>query len=211
MVRSASEYLFLTSQDSFPEEAFQECYAMKHEEELCVRDEMRVTRSEKTGRLESEATTSCLGDKIDQCSVYTLGQDAREREVKDGVELMDTVMAENSVTEDKDEREDKDEMEDKDDREEKDEREDKDDREEKDEREDKDEREEKDERENKDDREVKNNVDKKLWNAILCGLRKKTRNLKLLPDKLWRVISIVGQNTEILLNNINSYNVSFGI
>ena len=57
----------------------------------------------------------------------------------------------------------------------------------------------------------KNNVDKKLWNAILCGLRKKTRNLKLLLDKLWRVISIVGQNTEIFLNNVNSYNASFGI
>ena len=57
----------------------------------------------------------------------------------------------------------------------------------------------------------KNNVDKKLWNAILCGLRKKTRNLKLLLDKLWHVISIAGQNTEIFLNNINSYNVSFGI
>ncbi len=57
----------------------------------------------------------------------------------------------------------------------------------------------------------KNNVDKKLWNAILCGLRKKTRNLKLLLDKLWRVIFIVGQNTEIILNNINSYNVSFGM
>ncbi len=52
----------------------------------------------------------------------------------------------------------------------------------------------------------KNNVDKKLWNAILCGLRKKTRNLNLLLDKLWRLISIVGQNTEIFLNNINSYN-----
>ncbi len=57
----------------------------------------------------------------------------------------------------------------------------------------------------------KNNADKKLWNAILRGLKKKTRNLKLLLDKVWRVISIVGQNTEIFLNNINSYNVSFGI
>ncbi len=44
-------------------------------------------------------------DSIDQCTVYTLGQDAREtegtrenknlREAKDRVELMDTVMAEN--------------------------------------------------------------------------------------------------------------------
>ncbi len=57
---------------------------------------------------------------------------------------------------------------------------------------------------------IKNNVDKKLWSAIIRGLRKKTRNFKLLLDKLWRVISIVGQNTEIFLNNINSYNVSFG-
>ncbi len=56
----------------------------------------------------------------------------------------------------------------------------------------------------------KNNVDKKLWNAIICVLRKKTRNLKVMLDKLWRVISIVGQNTETILN-INSYNVSFGI
>ncbi len=34
------------------------------------------------------------------------------------------------------------------------------------------------------------------------------RDLKLLVDKLWHVISIVGQNTETALNNINSYNVS---
>ncbi len=46
------------------------------------------------------------------------------------------------------------------------------------------------------------NVDKKLWNAILRGLRRKTRNLELLLDKLWHVISIVGQNTEIFLNYI---------
>ncbi len=39
----------------------------------------------------------------------------------------------------------------------------------------------------------KNNVDKKVWNAILCGLRKKTNNLKLLLNKLWHVISIVKQ------------------
>ena len=65
MVRSASEYLFLPPQDSFPEEAFQECNAMKHEEELCIRNEMKVTRSEKTGRLDmSEAT---LGDNVDHC------------------------------------------------------------------------------------------------------------------------------------------------
>ena len=51
-------------QDSFPEEAFQECYAMKHEEVLCVMDEMKVTRSEKTGRLNmSEATPSCIGQR----------------------------------------------------------------------------------------------------------------------------------------------------
>ena len=56
----------------------------------------------------------------------------------------------------------------------------------------------------------KNNVDRKLWDAM-CGLRKKTRNLKAMLDKRWRVISIIGQNTEIFLNNINSYNVSFGI
>ncbi len=102
---TASEYLFLPLQDSFPEEAFQEYYAaMKHEEKLCVRDEMDVTRSEKTDRLNiSEATPSCLGDNVDQCTVCTLGQDAREmevtreeknfREVKDGVGLIDTVMA----------------------------------------------------------------------------------------------------------------------
>ncbi len=100
-MRSASEYLFLPLQDSFPEEAFQEYYAaMKHEEKLCVRDEMDVTRSEKTM---SEATPSCLGDNVDQCTVCTLGQDAREMEVtreeknfsevKDGVGLIDTVMA----------------------------------------------------------------------------------------------------------------------
>ncbi len=102
MVRSASEYLFLVPLDSFPEEAFQEYYAaMKHEEELCVRDEMKVTRPEKTGRFNmSEATPSCLGDNIDQCTVYTLGQDARKmegtREEKnlreEKVVLMDTVM-----------------------------------------------------------------------------------------------------------------------
>ena len=74
---------------------------MKNEEELQVWDEMEVTRSEKTGRLDkSEATPSCLGDNIDPCTVYTLEQDAREiegtreeknlGEVKDGVELMDT-------------------------------------------------------------------------------------------------------------------------
>ncbi len=50
----------------------------------------------------SEAT---LGDNVDQCTVYALGQDAGEmegtseeknlREAKDGVELMDIVMAEN--------------------------------------------------------------------------------------------------------------------
>ena len=28
----------------------------------------------------------------------------------------------------------------------------------------------------------KNKVDKKLWNAILCGLKNKTRNLKLHLD-----------------------------
>ncbi len=83
MVRSASEYLFLPPQDSFPEEAYEECYAMKDEEELRVQDEMEVTRSEKTGRLDmSEATPSCLGDNIDQCTVYTVGQDAREMEGK---------------------------------------------------------------------------------------------------------------------------------
>ncbi len=80
MVHSASEYLFLRPQDSFPKEAFQECYAMNHEEELCVRDEMEFTRLEKIDRLDmSEATPSCLGDK-DQCTVYTLGQDVRELE-----------------------------------------------------------------------------------------------------------------------------------
>ncbi len=78
---------------------------MKHEEELGVQDEMEATRSEKTDRLDmSEATPSYLGDNVDQCTVYTLGQDVREmegtreekklREVKDGVELMDTVMKE---------------------------------------------------------------------------------------------------------------------
>ncbi len=43
MVRSASEYLFLPPQDSFPEEVFQECCAMRHEEQLHVQDEMEVT------------------------------------------------------------------------------------------------------------------------------------------------------------------------
>ena len=38
-----------------------------------------------------------------------------------------------------------------------------------------------------------NNTNKKLWNAILCGLRKNTRKLKLLLYKLWYVISIVGK------------------
>ncbi len=51
----------------------------------------------------------------------------------------------------------------------------------------------------------KNNVDKKLWNAIMRGLRKNKRNLNLLLDKLWRMISIVGQNTETFLNNINQF------
>ncbi len=42
MGRSAL-YLFLPPQESFPEGAFlQEGYAMKHEEELLVRDEMEV-------------------------------------------------------------------------------------------------------------------------------------------------------------------------
>ncbi len=54
---------------------------MEHEEELCVRDEMEVTRSEKTDRLDkTEATPSCLGDNLDQCTVYILEQDAREME-----------------------------------------------------------------------------------------------------------------------------------
>ncbi len=110
MVCSASEYLFLPCQESFLEEAFLQCYSMKHEEELCIRDKMHVTRSEKTDRLGmSEATPSCLGDNIDQCTLYTLGHDAREmkgtreeknlKESKDGVQLMNTVMAENSVME----------------------------------------------------------------------------------------------------------------
>ncbi len=45
---------------------------MEHEEELCVQDEMEVTRSEKTDRLDkTEATPSCLGDNVDQCTIYT--------------------------------------------------------------------------------------------------------------------------------------------
>ncbi len=47
----------------------------------------------------------------------------------------------------------------------------------------------------------KNNVDKKLW-------RKKTR---IFLSKIWSVASIVGQYTEIILTNLKSYNVSFGI
>ncbi len=43
---------------------------MKHEEELCIRDEREVTRSAKTDRLDMiEATPSCLGDNVDQCTV----------------------------------------------------------------------------------------------------------------------------------------------
>ncbi len=161
MVRSASEYLFLQSQDSFPEEAFQECYAMKHEEELRVQDEMEVTRSEKTdcNNLNmGEGTPSCLGDNVEQCTVYTLGQDVRKmegtreeknlREAKNEVVLMDTLMAENNVTEARDVREDKDK------REEKDKREDKDEREEKDESEE-------DEREDIDEREVERRIGKR--------------------------------------------------
>ncbi len=71
MVHSALEYLFLPSQDSFPEEAFQECYAMKHEEKLRVQDEMEVTRSDCNLDM-GESTPSCLGDIVDQCTVYTL-------------------------------------------------------------------------------------------------------------------------------------------
>ncbi len=81
MVYFSSEYLFLPPQDSFLEEAFQECYAMKHEEELCVMDEMKVTRSEKTGRLNmSEATPSCLRQRRSVYCVHTWTQDAREIE-----------------------------------------------------------------------------------------------------------------------------------
>ncbi len=124
-------------QDSSAEEAFQECYALKHEEELRVQDEMEIIRSEKTSM--SEGTPSCLGDNIDKCTVYTIGQDAGEkkctreeknlREANGGIELMDTLMAEYIVTEARDVREDKHEREEKNEREEKDEKEDKDERE----------------------------------------------------------------------------------
>ncbi len=53
---------------------------MNQEEELRVQDEMKVTRSDKTGRLDmSEATPSCLGDNVDQCTVYTLGSEGWSR------------------------------------------------------------------------------------------------------------------------------------
>ncbi len=43
-------------------------------EELSVQDEMEVTKSEKTDRLDmSQATPPCLRDNIDQCIMYTLG------------------------------------------------------------------------------------------------------------------------------------------
>ncbi len=54
---------------------------MEYEEELRVRDEMKVTRSEKHDSLDmSETAPSCLGDNVDQCTVYTLGQDGRKME-----------------------------------------------------------------------------------------------------------------------------------
>ncbi len=96
MVRSASEYLFLPPQDNFPVEALQEYYAMRHEEELCVWDEMKVTRSGKT------------------------------IELMDTVMTKNSVMEVNDVREDKDETEEKDERyerEEKDERKEKDKRE----------------------------------------------------------------------------------------
>ncbi len=56
-MRSASEYLFLPPQDSFPQKTFQECYAMTHVEELSVQEEMEVQRSEKADRLDKSQIT----------------------------------------------------------------------------------------------------------------------------------------------------------
>ncbi len=47
---------------------------------MCVQDEMKVSRSEKTDRLDMSESTSFLGDNIYQCTVYTLGQDVRKME-----------------------------------------------------------------------------------------------------------------------------------
>ncbi len=108
LVRSASEYLFLPLQDSFPEETFQEGYAMKHVEELSVQDELEVTRSEKTDRLNKRQTTPSYPiDNIDQSTMEALGQDVRKmedmseektlRDMKDGADLRDAIMKYESV------------------------------------------------------------------------------------------------------------------